>query len=72
MHDPNGLSNLIQRMVCLACPSESNLHKVKHNFRDTLNPMCPTNDGMEDTENPPPRSPGKYKHFDIPMFQMRS
>ena len=25
--------------------------KFNHNFRDTINPMCPTNDGIEDTEN---------------------
>ena len=28
-----------------------NLHKFRHNFRDTLNPMCPSNDGVEDTEH---------------------
>ena len=22
-----------------------------HNFKDTVNPMCPTNDGIEDTEH---------------------
>ena len=27
------------------------LHKFKHNFRDTINPMCPTSDGIEDTEH---------------------
>ena len=26
-------------------------HKFKHNFRDTLNPLCPTNDGVENTEH---------------------
>ena len=26
-------------------------HKFKHNLRDTLIPMCPTNDGIEDTEH---------------------
>ena len=26
-------------------------HKFKHDFRDTMNPMCPTNDGVEDTEH---------------------
>ena len=29
--------------------SKLNFHKFKHNFRDTINPMCPTNDGVEDT-----------------------
>ena len=28
-----------------------NFHKFKHNFRDTVNPMCPTNDAIEDTEH---------------------
>ena len=28
-----------------------NFHKFKHNFRDTVNPMCRTNDGIEDTEH---------------------
>ena len=28
-----------------------NFHKFKHNFRDTINPLCPTNDGIEDTEH---------------------
>ena len=31
--------------------SKLNFHKFKHNFRDTINPMCPTNDGIEDTEH---------------------
>ena len=26
-----------------------NLHKFKHNFKDTINPACPVNDGIEDT-----------------------
>ena len=25
--------------------------QFKHNFRDTINPMCPTNEGIEDTEH---------------------
>ena len=29
--------------------SKLNFHKFKHNFRDTINPMCPTSDGIEDT-----------------------
>ena len=28
-----------------------NFHKFKHNFRDTINPMRPTSDGVEDTEH---------------------
>ena len=29
--------------------SKLNFHKLKHNFSDTENPMCPTSDGIEDT-----------------------
>ena len=31
--------------------SKLNFHKFKHNFSDTLNPLCPINDGIEDTEH---------------------
>ena len=48
IHDPIGLSYLSQIRVGL---SKLNFHKFKHNFRDTVNPMCPTNDGFEDTEH---------------------
>ena len=48
IHDPKGLSYLTQLRVGL---SKLNFHKFKHNFRDTINPMCPTNDGIEDTEH---------------------
>ena len=27
------------------------MHKFKHNFRETLNPLCAINDGVEDTEH---------------------
>ena len=47
IHDPLGLSYLSQLRVGL---SKLNFHKFKHNFKDTLNPLCPTNDGIEDTE----------------------
>ena len=46
--DPKGLSILTQLRVGL---SKLNSHKFRHNFRDTLNPMCPINDGIEDTEH---------------------
>ena len=46
-HDPKGLSYLTQLRFGL---SKLNFHKFKHNFRDTINPMCPTSDGIEDTE----------------------
>ena len=48
IHDPIGLSYLSQIRVGL---SKLNFHKFKHNFSDTINPMCPTNDGIEDTEH---------------------
>ena len=28
-----------------------NFHKFKHDFKDTINPMCRVNDGIEDTEH---------------------
>ena len=31
--------------------SNLNFHKFKHSFKDTINPMCPVNDGIEDTEH---------------------
>ena len=48
IHHPKGLSYLTQLSVGL---SKLNFHKFKHNFRDTINPMCPTSDGIEDTEH---------------------
>ena len=48
IHDPKGLSYVTQLRVGL---SKLNFHKFKHNFRDTINPMCPTSDGIEDTEH---------------------
>ena len=48
IHDPIGQSHLAQLRVGL---SKLNLHKFQHNFRDTLDPMCPSNDGIEDTEH---------------------
>ena len=48
IYDPIGLSYLSQIRVGL---SKLNFHKFKRNFRDTVNPMCPTNDGIEDTEH---------------------
>ena len=48
LHDPIDLSYLSQIRVGL---SKLNCHKFKHNFKDTIHPMCPTNDGIEDTEH---------------------
>ena len=47
IYDPIGLSYLSQIRVGL---SKLNCHKFKHNFRDTVNPMCPMTDGIENTE----------------------
>ena len=48
IHDPIGLTSFSQIRVGL---SKLNFHKFKHNFEDTINPMCPKNDGIEDTEH---------------------
>ena len=48
IHDPIGLSFLTQLRVGL---SKLNCHKFKHNFRDAVNPMCPSNDGIEVAEH---------------------
>ena len=47
-HDPKRLSVLTQLRVGL---SKLNFHKFKHNFRDTVNPLCLISDGIEDTEH---------------------
>ena len=46
IYDPMGLSHLTQLRVGL---SKLNFHKFRHSFKDTVNPMCPTNDGVDDT-----------------------
>ena len=48
IYGPIGFSYLSQIRVGL---SKLNYHKFKHNFRDNVNPMCPTNEGIEDTEH---------------------
>ena len=48
IHDPKRLSYLTQLRFGL---SKLNFHKFKHNFRDTLNPLCLINDCIEDTEH---------------------
>ena len=50
MIQPTGLAYLTQLRVGLSL-SQLSFHNFKHNFRDTINPMCPTNDGIEDTEH---------------------
>ena len=48
IHDPKGLSILTQLRVGL---SKLNFHKFKHNFRETLNPLCAINDDVEEAEH---------------------
>ena len=49
IYDPKGVAILTQLLrVGLSKP---NSHKFSHNFRDTVNPMCLVNDGIEDTEH---------------------
>ena len=43
---PNMLEFKISRGL-----SKLNFNKFKPNFRDTINPMCPTKDGIEDAEH---------------------
>ena len=48
IHDPLCLSYLSQLKVGL---SKLNFHKFKLNFKNALNPLCPTNDGIKDMEH---------------------
>ena len=48
IHDPVGLFFLTQLRVALR---KLNFHKFKHTFGDTVNPMCPSNDGIEDAQH---------------------
>ena len=48
VRDPRGLSSTIQLRVDLR---KSNHHKFEHNFRDTTNQLCTTNDSTEDVEH---------------------
>ena len=48
IHDPKGVAILTQLRVGL---SKLNFHKFRLNFRDTVNPLSPANDGVEDTEH---------------------
>ena len=36
---------------CRFYSSREITHKFRHNSKDPVNPMCPTNDGVEDTEH---------------------
>ena len=48
IYNPKGISYLTQVRVGL---SKLKYHKFKHNFVDTVSPMCPANDGIENTEH---------------------
>ena len=48
IYDPKGLAVRTQLWVGF---SKLNFDKFKHNFRDTINPVCPANDEVEDTEH---------------------
>ena len=48
INDPKCLAILTQIRVGL---SKQNFYKFRHNFRDAIDPMCPSNDGVEDTEH---------------------
>ena len=48
IHDPIGLSYLTQLRVGL---SKLCYHQFKHNFGDSINPMCPSNDCIETKEH---------------------
>ena len=45
------LDYLLSTTACHTGLSKLNLHKFKHKFKDTVNPMCSINDGFEDTEH---------------------
>ena len=81
IHDPIGLSYLTQLRVGL---SKLCFHKFRHNFRDSVNPMCPSNDGIERNTFCCFVSPLRlnveifsleclncYDHMDISIFPMR-
>ena len=48
IHNPKRLATLTQLRFGL---SELNYHRFRHNFNTTINPLCPINDGVEDTEH---------------------
>ena len=51
MHEQNH-TNILSILTQLRVGhSTLNYHKFKHNFRKTLNPLCPINDGIENTEH---------------------
>ena len=49
VHYPKGFTYLTQLVVRLG---KHNSHKFKHNFIDTINPICPANSFIEQTQSP--------------------
>ena len=47
----NMVKNQSRKFGCIRPLSKLNFHKFKHNFRDAVNPMCPSSDGIEDAEH---------------------
>ena len=48
IYNPKRVAYLTQLRVGL---SKLDFHKLKRKFKDTINPMCPVYDGIEDTEH---------------------
>ena len=48
IYNPKSISYLTQSRVGV---NKLNYHKFKHNFADTVSPMCLANEGIEDTEH---------------------
>ena len=48
IYDRKGIAYLTQLRVGL---SQLNFHKFQHNFKDTVDALCPISDGIEDTEH---------------------
>ena len=48
MHNPNGLKHLTRLRHGLSHLRE---HKFKHNFQDTINPLCSCGENIETTEH---------------------
>ena len=46
IYDPQGFATQLRVGV-----TKLNYHKFMHNFHESINPMCPINDGMEDAEH---------------------
>ena len=51
IHDPIGLLYLTNKGRSQSRLNKLNLHKFSHNFRGVIDKMCPTDDGIENTEH---------------------